>query len=298
MKQYIQSLSTITISRVTVGAVIILLLIKLLAYVLSASTAVLSSLMDSIIDSGLSLMTLLALTWSSRPKDDDHRHGHQKIEGVSALLQAAFMMGAASFLVLESIQRILNPVPIDHHLMTSFCILAAIIISALISYIQHISLQSSHSVALKADHSHYSTDIYLNGAVLLVIVLDGFHLAPFWLDPVSGVAVAILFARTAYKTASEAIDHLMDREVTGDIRSTIIDVINRHKTILSYHDLRITGTITKLFVTLDIEVSRDLSLLEAHDIARLLEHDIIEIYPNAEILIHIDPEGDIHDTRH
>lgn len=294
----LQTLSPQTVSRITVLLVTFLLIIKLVAYVFSASTAVLSSLMDSIVDIGLSSMTLLALTWSLKPKDDDHRHGHGKIEGVSALLQAAFMMGAASFLVLESSARFLHPQEISHHILTASLLLVAMFLSFVISSLQIKAVEHSGSLALKADHAHYDTDVWLNGAVFLVVMMDYFGVAPVWLDPMAGVAVASLFARTAFFTATEAIDHLMDRELMGDVRENIIQIITNTEGVICYHDLRITGMTPRLFMSMDIEVDAELSLRAAHDIARRLEQNLMEQYPQSEILIHIDPEGDPHDARH
>jgi ferrous-iron efflux pump FieF len=294
----IKTLSPQSVSRLTVIMVGFLLVIKLFAYVQSGSTAVLSSLMDSVVDIGLSSMTLLALTWSAKPKDDDHRHGHGKIEGVSALLQAAFMMGAASFLVLESTNRFLKPQEIDHHIFTACLLLVAMVISFVISTLQIKTVEHSGSLALKADHAHYDSDVWLNGAVFLVIMMDYFHVAPVWLDPLAGVAIATLFARTAFLTATDAIDLLMDRELTGDVREVITAIIQKTNGVICHHDLRITGMAPRLFISVDIEVDADLSLRVAHDIARDLEQNLLDIYPRSEIFIHIDPEGDPHDSRH
>lgn len=288
----------IFVSRLTVVSVALLLGMKLCAYGFSGSTAVLSSLMDGLTDLGLSSLTLIALIWSAKPKDSDHRHGHSKIEGVSALIQAAFMMGAASFLILQSITRFLKPEQIEHHLITSVLMVVVIIISYCISAVQNQAIKNSGSVALKADHAHYATDIYLNAAVLMVIIMDAAHLAPVWLDPLMGVMVAGLFVKTAYGIAQSAIDHLMDKEITGEIRETVKNIITKTDGILSHHDLRITGMISHLFITVDIEVKAHLTISEAHSIARALEHRLVETYAGAQILIHIDPEGDTDDTRH
>lgn len=208
------------------------------------------------------------------------------------------MMGAASFLVLESSSRFLHPQIIEGHFITAIMMVIAIVASYIISTLQRLNAEQTGSVAIKADGAHYSTDVILNAAVLLVVLLDWAGMAPRWLDPLSGVVVAGLFARTAYGMAHDAIDHLMDREVGGDVRDNIIRIIEQTNGIICYHDLRVTGMVSNLFISLDIEVDEHLSLKAAHDIGRDLELKLFDSYPNAEIFIHIDPEGDTHDTRH
>lgn len=292
------ALTPLFVSRITVFTVGLLLVLKVIAYIMSGSTAILSSVMDGLTDIGLSTMTLIALTWSAKPKDDNHRHGHSKIEGVSALLQAAFMIGAASFLILQAITKILKPEPIEQHLIAGIIMAIIVLVSYFISKVQSIAIKSSESVALKADHAHYATDSYLNAAILTVIILDAAGIAPLWFDPLVGIVVAGIFIRTAYNIAQSAIDYLMDKEIEGDTREQIIDIINKTNGILSYHDLRITGMISNLFISLDIEVKPNITITEAHEIARSLEHKLIETFADAQVLIHIDPEGDIDDTRH
>jgi ferrous-iron efflux pump FieF len=173
-----------------------------------------------------------------------------------------------------------------------------VLVSYFISKLQSIAIKSSESVALKADHAHYATDSYLNAAVLIVIILDAVGIAPLWFDPLVGIIVAGIFIKTAYNIAQSAIDYLMDKEVEGDVREKIIELINKTDGILSYHDLRITGMISNLFISLDIEVEPNITITEAHEIARSLEHRLIEAYSGVQVFIHIDPEGDTDDTRH
>jgi len=94
-----------------VGGVAIFL-IKMAAYFMSGSVALLSDALESIVNIAASLLMLYAVYVSGMPADDDHHYGHQKIEGISSLIEGAFILTAAVFIIHTAIERIFDPVPL------------------------------------------------------------------------------------------------------------------------------------------------------------------------------------------
>lgn len=285
-------------STVTVITVLLLVAAKSVAYYLSDSAAVLSSLVDSVSDIGMSVMTWLSIRWSLKPADDDHRHGHGKIEAVAALFQSAVLTGAAFFLVFTAVGRFLQPVDTVNHLFTIALMSLSLLSSAFLTFIQNRANRSGASLALQADQAHYATDIWLNGIVIVVVMLDYMNMSPVWFDPFCTVLIAGLFASAAYKIARKSIHMLMDREVEPAIRDRISDIVTAPADVKGIHDLRVTRSGMKIVVSFDMEVDGNLTLCAAHEIAQEAEYRILREFPNAEILIHLDPEGEIEDSRH
>lgn len=294
----IHSRKALLASSITVGTVIVLVFAKTIAYIFSGSAAVLSSLVDSISDIGMSLMTWLSIRWSLKPADEDHRHGHGKIEGVTALFQAAILTGSAVFLLFTAMNRLIEPAPMTDHLYALMLMGISAGASLFLTFIQNRAQLETGSLALEADKAHYSTDVWMNGAVIIVVFLDYMGWAPSWLDAVSTGLVSLLFAYTAYGIAIKAIDMLMDREVSQEIKDRIMSIITSPSDVKGVHDLRVTRSGMKMFVTFDMEVDANLLLWTAHEIAQEAEYRILKEFPNAEILIHLDPEGDTDDSRH
>jgi ferrous-iron efflux pump FieF len=286
------------VSGVTILLVGLLVVLKTTAYVQSQSSSVLSSLIDSLGDIGISLMSFVAIRWSLKPADESHRHGHGKIEGVSALLQAAFLVGGASFLVLESFQRFLKPVNLTDRSSVLILMFLSLGISILISWLQKKGAAQSGSLALEADRAHYTSDMWINLAVIFVITLDFVGQSPTWLDPAVACAVACLLMRAAYSIALKALDMLMDRELSETTREKIKSIILAHSSCKGFHDLRTYKSGMKIFISFDLELDENLSLKMAHEMSREIEQALLQEFPHAEILIHLDPEGDTHDPRH
>jgi ferrous-iron efflux pump FieF len=84
---------------------------------------------------------------------------------------------------------------------------------------------------------------------------------------------------------------LMDRELADDERQTIVDIVLAHSKVLGLHDLRTRSAGNMVFIQMHLEMDGDMSLLDAHAISDSVEEKVIEAFPNAEVLIHEDPEG-------
>lgn len=294
----VKSQKALLASSITVGTVIVLVFAKTIAYVFSGSAAVLSSLVDSISDIGMSLMTWLSIRWSLKPADEDHRHGHGKIEGVAALFQAAMLVGSAVFLLFTALNRLIEPQQMTDHLYALMLMVISAFASLFLTFIQNHAQKETGSLALDADKAHYATDVWMNGLVILVILLDYAQLSPSWLDAVCTALIAGLFGYTAYGIGQKSLDMLMDREVGPEIKERILSIITSPSDVKGVHDLRITRSGMKMFVSFDMEVDSNLLLWSAHELAQEAEYRILKEFPNAEILIHLDPEGDTDDSRH
>lgn len=280
-----------------IGTVTSLIVIKSFAYFKSDSTAILATLTDSINDAGISLMMLLALRYSLRPADKGHRHGHGKAEGLAALFQAAFLSGAGVFLTLSALERFARPVDVTDHMLGVTIAGIAIVMSMILVAVQKYCLKRAPSLAIEADRLHYSSDVYLNGTVVIAL-LASYYGAPTWIDPLCGLAVALYMFRAAKQVGTEAADMLMDKELPKAVRERIKDIVMRHDDVHSLHDLRTRKSGMVLHISFDVEIDPSMSLRDAHQVTRDLENMILVDFPRAEIIIHMDPVGDIHDARH
>lgn len=280
-----------------VSSVTLLIIIKSYAYYVSGSAAMLGTLTDSIVDIAISLMMLYAVKLSLKPADEKHRHGHGKVEGIAALLQGAFMGGAGLFLAFEAFDRFINPIPLTNHKIAITVAGIAIFVSLIVVAVQKFSLRRAPSLAIAADHAHYKTDIFLNGSVIIAL-LANYYGAPVWLDPAFAMLIAFYFLWTAFTVTSHSVDMLMDKELPEPVRKKIETIVAGFDNVHGMHDLRTRMSGMNMHISFDVELDPNISLQAAHDIVRDLDHAILEKYPNAEIIIHMDPLGDTDDPRH
>jgi ferrous-iron efflux pump FieF len=284
-------------SCLTVGTVAILILIKSYAFYVSGAATMLATLTDSVVDAAVSLMLLFAVRYSLKPADKDHRHGHGKVEGIAALMQGAFLGGAGIFLGFEAFNRFVYPQELSHHALTIGVALIAIALTFIIVGVQKFALRYAPSLALASDHAHYKTDIFLNGSVIVAMLVN-YYGTVTWIDPGFALLIAFYFMYTAISITSQSVDMLMDKELSPDIREEIEKLVAKNPKIHDMHDLRTRMSGMNMHISFDVELNPDLTLKAAHDIVRELDHAILAKYPNAEIIIHMDPIGDTADPRH
>jgi ferrous-iron efflux pump FieF len=280
-----------------VGTVSVLILIKSYAYYVSGSAAMLGTLIDSVVDAAVSLMMLFAVRLSLKPADEKHRHGHGKVEGIAALLQGGFLAGAGLFLVFEAFSRLEDSRNLSHHKEGIIVACIAVILSFILIWVQRFCLKRAPSLAIEADYAHYKTDVFLNGSVIAALLFD-YYGGPKWLDPAFALLIALYFMITAVRITSKSVDMLMDKELPDSVRDKITLIVEQNKNVRGMHDLRTRMSGMNMHISFDVELDPDLTLQEAHDIVRVLDHAILDAYPNAEIIIHMDPEGDTADPRH
>lgn len=277
-----------TYASVSVAA--ILIIAKLVAWSLTGSVAMLSTLVDSLLDGLASVVTLIAVRHSLMPADREHRFGHGKAEALAALAQAAFVTGSAVIVIFHAGTRLFQPQQITATNIGISVMVGSIILTLALVFFQTYVVKRSNSLAINADSLHYKGDLLINLAVLAALVLVPLLDAPF-IDPLTGAAIAVYLLFGAWRILAEALDMLMDRELPEEERQRIRDIASRHKDVCSLHELRTRRSGSDVFIQMHLELDGDMSLMEAHVISDQVELEIRTAFEGAEVLIHQDPEG-------
>lgn len=279
----------------SVALAVTLVALKLSAAIVTGSIAVLSSLVDSLADIVASAITFLSVQVSRQPPDGAHRFGHGKAEALSALAQSALVLASALFVVTEAVQRAIDPRPVRAQAVGVAVMLAAILLTlALLAYQRHVVKQTG-SQAIAADSLHYRSDLATNLAVALSLLLSG-PLALWWLDAVTGVAIAVWLATGATRIGRQAIDTLMDRELPDEVRARIAASVRQEPQVVDLHDLRTRRSGDTIFIEMHVELPAGMSVRDAHMVCENIERRLQELLPGAEITLHQEPAG-IQDER-
>ena len=261
---------------------------KAVAWWLSGSVSLLAGLTDSLLDGAASLLNLLAVHYSLRPADDDHRYGHGKAEALAGLGQAAFIGVSALLVGAQGVDRLLHPQPLGAPLLGIVVIVVSLVLTvALLGYQRHV-VRVTGSTAIRADSLHYRSDLLLNSSILLALVLASYGWAQ--LDAIFGIAIAFYILWSAASILREAGAVLMDTEVSPQISEDMHRLACSVPGVLGCHDLRTRVSGTHWFVQLHLELPGELSLSRAHALCDQVEATIHERYPRAEVLVHADPQ--------
>ncbi|KZN33343.1 iron transporter [Pseudoalteromonas luteoviolacea DSM 6061] len=266
----------------------LMIVAKASAWLSSGSAAMLGSLTDSMLDVTASLMSFFVLSYALRPADDDHRFGHGKAEALAGLGQAAFISGSACFLAFHGVERLFNPVVINHSMMGVWVSVFAIFCTLLVVLVQHQVVKRTQSIAIKADSMHYKGDILLNIAVLVALLLS--HYGIMWADSVFAIGVAGYLLYNCWDIARESADHLMDKELPEEEKAHIISIATSHEAVYGVHNLRTRQSGKIKFVQLHLELDDDMPLMRAHQVADEVVAQIqVQSEGEIDVLVHQDP---------
>lgn len=266
-----------------------LALAKAIAWWMSGSVSLLAGLTDSLLDGAASLLNLLAVHYALRPADDDHRYGHGKAEALAGLGQALFIGVSAILVGVQGVNRVLHPEPLGAQSLGIVVMLMSLALTAgLLLFQQHV-VKVTGSTAIRADSLHYRSDLLLNSSILLALILAGFG----WhrLDAIFGIAIAFYILWSALSIARESIAVLMDAELSADITERMHLLACAVPGALGAHDLRTRISGTRWFVQLHLELPNEMPLSQVHELCEQVETAIQSEFPQAEVLVHPDPQS-------
>lgn len=274
----------------SVSVATILIVTKFAAWLMTDSVSLLSTLLDSILDAAASIINLFAVHHALQPADREHRFGHGKAEPLAGLAQAAFICGSAAFLLVQAGERVAHPREIANTDIGYAVMVFSIVLTVFLVIFQRYVVKKSGSVAIDADSLHYQTDVLINLGVMVSLFMSS-HLGWQYADPLIAILIALYIVKGAWAIGQSSLAILMDRELEDEDRKKIRDIVMAHTEVKGLHDLRTRSSGLHVFIQFHLELDGEMKLMDAHEISEEVELELMDAFPNAEVIIHEDPEG-------
>ena len=251
------------------------------------SVALLASALDSALDSGASLVNALAIRYSCKPPDADHRFGHGKSEALAGLAQSLFIGSSGVFVIVRAFGRLIEPEPLTTTVPALLVMTFSIVLTLVLVVFQQRVLARTDSAAIRADQLHYASDLASNTAALLALFLAG--MGWLWADPCLGIVIALVTLYGARRIAAESLAALMDRELSAEARAQIEHVVRAQTGVRGMHALRTRKSGATTLIQLHIELDPAATVAEASVIAHEVSAAVDRAFPGADVIIHQDP---------
>jgi ferrous-iron efflux pump FieF len=226
------------------------------------------------------------------PADDDHRFGHQKAEAASALVQAFIISGSAVFVTVESVRRLVAPVPVDRPGAAVWVLAGATVATSALVAFQTVALRRSGSLVVEGDRAHYVGDVLANLGALIGVLLAARGVLRA--DAVAGLIAAGFLFWSVAGILSKSWPQIMDRELPEEEQRRILAVLRADPDVLGHHDLRTRRAGRRRYVQVHIDLEPEMTLREAHEIAVRLERRLEGAFPETDVIVHQDPAGAPH----
>ncbi|MFM0200802.1 cation diffusion facilitator family transporter [Paraburkholderia fungorum] len=282
-------------SIVALVVALALVVVKVWAWLTTGSISLLTSAADGLVDVVASTVTFAGVRYAAMPADRGHRYGHGKAEAVAAFVQALLLAGAAIGLAIESVQRLFVPQALNQTGFGIWVIVGSSLAAAGLVAMQTVVVRRTGSTAIAADRAHYVTDVAVNIAVLIALLLDRF-LGWSRADAIGALAIAVYMLWNARGMTVHALVQLLDRELDEADRARIEAAVLACDRVQGVHDIRTRDSGDRIFVEFHVEVDGALTVEEGHAIGDNAEKAVQRLFPSTDATAHLEPAG-IKDER-
>ncbi|MFW6238142.1 MAG: cation diffusion facilitator family transporter [Halanaerobiales bacterium] len=276
------------VSLLTIAGNILLSGFKIAAGCLGGSGAVIADGIHSLSDVAGTVVVIIGINLAEKPGDECHPYGHEKLEPLvtlviaTILLATALGIGYSGFCSLRSGEF---QVP---GIITLYAAAVSIVIKEVMYRYTVKRANTIDSSALRADAWHHRSDVLTSVGTLLAVL--GARLGYRFLDPLAAIVICILIGKVAVEiyiqSINRIVDHAGDEQTVERLKECILAVDR----VLGISDLKTRLHGCRLFVDVEIEVDRELSVLQGHKIAERVHDEIEERFTEVKhCMVHVEP---------
>ena len=280
------ALLSILAALITIG-------LKLVAYRLTGSVAMLSDALESLVNLAAARVLLYALWFGSFPPDESHSYGHEKVEFFASGFEGALILFAAGGILGTAIPRLLSPAPIEQVGLGIAASVAASVVNFVTARLLLAHARRTRSLALETDGRHLLADVYTTGGVVVgvgIAAVTGIAL----LDPLIALVVGVMILRTGADLLRRSVHGLMDRSLGEAELDHVRDAISSQlRDGMTFHQLRTRRLGPRRLADVHLLVPGALTVREGHALATAVEAAVEGALPDTELTIHVEPiEGE------
>ena len=243
---------------------IILFILKLIAWYLTGSVAILTDALESTVNVVAGLIGIYSLYISAKPKDSDHPYGHGKAEFLSAAIEGTLIAVAGLIIVYEAINNLIHPHQIRQLDYGIWIVAFTAVVNYLTGSICIKTGKKNNSLALIASGKHLQSDTYSTLGIIAGLVLLYF-VKLWWIDSAVAILFAFIIMFTGYKIVRTSVAGIMD-EADTILLDKIVQILNTHRkpNWIDLHNLRIIKYGITIHIDCHLTVPWYLNVHEAH----------------------------------
>lgn len=293
MTSNLQNRSSLTrFAWLSIGAAVITIALKTIAYFLTGSVGLLSDALESVVNLVGAMMALAMLTIAARPADEDHAYGHSKAEYFSSGVEGALILIAAVSIVATAIPRLITPKPIEQLGLGLGVSVAASLVNLIVARILLKAGKSYSSITLEADAHHLMTDVWTSVGVLAgvgLVALTGWQR----LDPIVAFIVAANIIWSGVRIVRMSALGLMDTALPVTEQTVLKNILEKYtQNGVEYHALRSRQSGSRRFVSFHVLVPGKWTVHRGHRLLESIEADIRRAMPSVTVFTHLESLND------
>ncbi|HEU5252999.1 MAG TPA: cation diffusion facilitator family transporter [Solirubrobacterales bacterium] len=269
----------------------ILIALKLAAGAITGSIAILTEAIHSLIDLVASVIAFISVRKADEPADEEHPYGHEKVENLAANVEGILILVGAAVIVYEATHRLVAGSVVGS-LGVGIAVMGfSVIANLVVSTVLYRQARIHDSAALEGDAAHLRTDAMTSAGVLVGLALVEITGADAF-DSITALVVAGAIVWAGINIIRRSSGVLVDEVLPEDEMDRIEAAIATARTpeVAGYHKLRARRAGRRRYVDFHVQYRSGTTLERAHELAHEMRDSIEAAIPQAEVLIHVEPE--------
>ena len=258
------------------------------------SVSVMADAFNNLSDAASSVIGLAGMKIAGKPADKGHPFGHGRMEYIASLIVSFIVIIVGLSFLKNSIEKIMEPEEMAFSLVSLSILLASVLVKLWLSFFNRRLGKKIDSQVMAATATDALGDVLTTSATIFSLLF--FYFTGINIDGYVGLLVSIVVIWAGIKIIRNSFNSLMGEPTDPELYNEVLDFINSHEQVLGCHDLIIHNYgPSKNLASAHVEVSSDLTLNEAHNIADHIERETQSRF-DLNLVIHTDPV-DIKDER-
>ncbi|MBQ1662777.1 MAG: cation transporter [Treponema sp.] len=263
---------------------------KLFAGIIGKSGAMVSDAVHSLSDVFATFVAFLGVLLSKQPEDEEHPYGHERLECIASLILGLILAGTGLGIGYSGVHKLLvrEEIEVPTLLPLIAAVISIVVKEAMFWYTMHYA-KKMNSSAFKADAWHHRSDALSSVGSFIGIGLAklGFPI----MDPIASLVICLFILKVAFDISKDALDRMVDSSCGEEVEQDIRNFVEEQPGVEHVDLLHTRKFGNKIYIDLEIAVKRDISLVNAHEIAESVHHNVEQKYPDVKhVMIHVNPE--------
>lgn len=262
---------------------------KLVAGILGRSGAMISDAVHSLSDVFATFVAYIGVILSKQPEDEEHPYGHERLESLASLALGLILAGTGIGIGYAGILKLLKPEDLEAPTLLPLiaAVVSIVVKEGMFWYTMHYA-KLMDSSAFKADAWHHRSDAISSIGAFIGIGLArlGFPI----MDPIASLVICLFILKVAYDISKDAIDKMLDTSCDKALEQRIRRFVEAQPGVESIDLLHTRQFGNKIYMDLEIAVNRNITLIEAHEIAESVHRNVEQEFRNVKhVMIHVNP---------
>ena len=266
---------------------IILSVFKMIFGAITKSISIIADGANNIFDAISSIISLVGFKISGKPADDEHPFGHGRVEYVSALTLAFFILIMGVELIQSSIERFTNPETVIFSVPAVIVLILSIFAKIWLALFNRKVGKMINSVAVDAVVTDSIGDIAATTCSLIALIASKY--TDFPVDGIMGIVVALIVVYAGVGIIRDTMGPLLGEPPDKETVNKLVSTVMSFDGVVGIHDLVLHSYgHSKIYGSLHAEVPAEIDILHSHDTIDLIERTVKEKL-GIEVSIHMDP---------